>query len=760
MFDRVRQTIEDRARRVAGRARAARARVRAVPVPAPLRSRGVRSVARAVFPGERRVWTVAVVVLVPLLAVLAHELLKQRPYYTSTDGIALVSLDVQLQQHQRMCIPDDEIGAGTAGVALAYATQAGPRPPMDVTVLEGGRVLATGHVGQGAVGGLAFVTIPITPVVAASPAYRLVTVCLRLGGGAPTQFGGMFHTSSSQGPVTVDGVSQVDNRVGLWFVPRPGATRSVIDNWSSIMDRLALFRPGFAGPWFYWLLFLLGLPLLSYFGLRLLAVAHEPRRRVVLALALIAFAGNAAWAITTANFDSPDESEHFAYVQSLAETGRAPAAAFNPAPTAPPPYAADETLALGAIAHFAQIDGSFGRPPWAPDVEARYKRVLASAKPKRNDGGGFSVATNAHSPLYYSLLVPGYELGRSGSTFVELFWMRLSSALLGIIVPLCAFGVMRELAPGRRRLAVAVGLLVAFEPEFTFISGAVNNDVGVNAAAAVLVYLVVRALRRGLTWPVGIGIGAAAAVLPLMKGTGYALYPALIIAAAALVARVRSWRAVRNLGAAAAVFIAVDLIWQSVASSFGRAAVPIPGGTSGGTGVISSGLGGKLVYLWEVFFPRLPFMHPHWDPGQWPFFDIYIRRGIGGFGWTSIYFSTWVYDIVVWVVIAAAALAISATWRCWPAVRARWRELLFLMVVPLGVIAGVEYEFYSLTPRLQLAEQGRYAFTALVPIAALSVAGLFALPRRWALTIATTLVTAMIVLAVASRILYATATFT
>lgn len=749
------------ARAIAGRARVltrslsvAGARVRARMPVAPPR---VRRVAGRLFPGERRVWVSALLVLLVTLPFLGYAVLRQRPYYTSTDSIGLVGLYFGVTEHQQICVPQVEIGAGTGQVEWAYATQNGPRPPMSVTVREGGRLLASGSIGRGPVAGLAFVSVPISPVVAPSPAFRLVTVCLRLGAGAPTQFGGMANTASDQAPVTIAGVSQGASRVGLWFLPPARhATRSLLAQWSGLMDKLAVFRPAFFGAWFYWLLFLAGLPLLSYFGLRLLAVAEQPGRRLVLCLALIAFAGNAAWAVTTAAFDTPDESEHYAYVESLAETGRAPISTYSPTPS---PYASDETLALAATRHFAQVTGSFGHPPWAPLEYTRYKQELASQKPSRTDGGGFSVATNAHSPLYYSLLVPGYELGRSGGTFVELFWMRLTSALLGIIVPLCAFGVLRELAPSRRRLAAAAGLLVAFEPMFTFISGAVNNDVGVNAAAALAVYLAIRILRRGLTPLTGVALGITAALLPLMKGTGYALYPAIALAVIAVAARIRSRRGLRDIAVGAAALIAVQIVWQSVAASFGRSAVTIPGGASGGATAVTTGFASKLIYLWEVFFPRLPFMHPHWNPGQWPFFDIYIQRGIGGLGWYSIYFSTWVYDVVLWIVIAAGALALIAAWRRWPAVRARWRELLFLMLVIAGVIGGVEYEFYAVSPRPLLAEQGRYAFTALVPLAALAVAGLFALPRRWATTIATMGVTAMIVLAFTARILYLTFTY-
>jgi len=740
-------------------ARHARARIAAV---------RPRAVLRAVFPGERRVWLSAAVVLVPLLAILAHELVKQRDYYTSTDSIGMVSLDAEAGPHQQMCVPDVEIGAGTAYVQFADAPQGGPRPPVRVTVLDGTRLLASGQLGAGSLsGGIYYDAVPITPVLPESPAFRLVTVCVRLGAGVPTQFGGMYDTASLQGPVTIAGVSQGGNRVALWFLPRSGSTRSLLADWAGVMARLAVFRPAFFGSWFYWLMFLVGVPLIAYFALRLVAVAELPRRRIALTLALIAFASNAGWALTTAAFDSPDESEHFAYVESLAETGRPPC----PEPCALSPYASDEALALEASRHFAVVTGSYGLPPWAPLENTRYREALAAENPPRTDGGGASVATGPHSPVYYSLLVPGYELGRDSGTFVELFWMRLTSALLGILVPLCTYGVVRELAPSRRRLAVAAGLLVALDPEFGFISGAVNNDVGVNAAAAVLVYLVVRALRRGLSWPLAIGIGVDAVLTPLMKGTGYALYPALIVAVAVLALRAgwglwqrrsrRALLAVGNLIIAGAAWVLVQGIWQSIAPGLGRSAVVVPGGTAGTTTAIAtSDPGGKLVYLWEVFFPRLPFMHAHWNPGQWPFFDIYVQRGIGGLGWYDVYFPTWVYDVVVWVMIASAALALVATWVQRRAVLSRWAELLFLMLVAAGVIAAVEYVYYAVTPRPVLAEQGRYAFPALVPIGALAIAGLFALPKRWATTLSAMLVAAMVVLAVAARLLYITATYT
>ena len=88
-----------------------------------------------------------------------------------------------------------------------------------------------------------------------------------------------------------------------------------------------------------------------------------------------------------------------------------------------------------------------------------------------------------------------------------------------------AFLIVRELMPRQPWAAVAAGLLVAFQPMFGFMGGAINNDNGVNAAAAAIAYLLIRGLRRGLTWRLGLALGAALAIAPLLKGTGYFLYP-------------------------------------------------------------------------------------------------------------------------------------------------------------------------------------------------------------------------------------------
>ena len=198
--------------------------------------------------------------------------------------------------------------------------------------------------------------------------------------------------------------------------------------------------------------------------------------------------------------------------------------------------------------------------------------------------------------------------------------MRLSSALIGALAVLFAFLLARELAPRRPWLGVLAALLVAYEPMYGFISGIVNNDVGVNAAAAALELLLIRLLRRGMTVPWGVAHRRSCwSLLPIVKGTGLSLYPAAGAGAPgravapspsrATCAAGRRWRwprcSRRARGAPARSRPSPPARRPAAAAALGdrlqrerrqRSAAPPPG---------------YLSYLWQVFLPRLSFMAPH-----------------------------------------------------------------------------------------------------------------------------------------------------
>jgi hypothetical protein len=727
-----------------------------------------------IFPGDRRVWLGSLLAIVPLVVVMVVCLFQPRLTYTSTNSVGARGPAQNVAPGQTLCVPGVALAGGSGEAQISYGVT-GATPTVRVTAVLRGHTLASGtYAGLPALPA-GHTSIPLRPTLPAHLGDPLGSICITvIRGGIITLYG--IAGQPTDGPVPLlDGQAvcaiwcfpdpATPNSVAVWLLPPHGAERTLIENWASAMRHLTIFRPGFAGNVFYWFLFLGVLPLLSYAALRLLAVAREPGRRLLIGLALISFIASASWAITTTAFDGPDESEHFAYTQYLAETGKAP----SPIPNAQSIWSQDEIFALDATHHFSEIEFDDTRPPWAPGQQQIWRLRVKAQPPSRSDGGGEATATSAHSPLYYATLIPGYELGRSKGVFTELFWMRAISALFGVVVVVSAFLTMRELIPSRPELGVAAGLLIAFQPMFGFMSGVVNNDDGVNALAALAIYLSIRLLRRGFSWRLCLALGVAVGILPLMKNTGLAVAPAVGVAVLTALWRDRSLRALRDAGLAALGFIVVIGIWSFFHNHFQRtllglpaAAPPTPGAAVAATAGPS--IASRLTYVWEIFVPwlRLPFMAQHTQAGAWQFKYIYVERGFASFGWVADYFPGWVYDVVVLVMAAAGLLALEMTRHLRRIVIRYWREAIVMMLAIIGMIAVVENEFYTVIPVPQYltGEQGRYAFTVLVPLAALALCGLMRFKRDRAVTIAAVVVAAMICFSGASHLLYLADNFT
>lgn len=704
---------------------------------------------RALFPGDRRVWLVAAVLGTFFVVAIAIAALTPRDHYTGTSSVRLRSFPIELGKGQRMCVPR-RIPGGTGRVELWVETAGAPRPRIEPEVRRQGspplpgRVITPTAVGPHKV----MFEIPETPE---EPESVPGQVCLLSHG--KLFVGGMGQGGEFDEPPTVEGKRIEGTRIAIWFRPPSGEKHSVASMLPDIFRRAALFRPGIVGPWVYAAILFLVLPGLVYAGLRLLARAdadEQPRRRLPLAgaVALIAFGYATCWALVTPIFQAPDESEHFAYAQRLGETGKGLV-------NGPSPYSSDEARAVEAMRTLSMNETGDGRPPWLEEDEAEWRRANARERRPRDDGGGAVTATGSHSPVYYGTLAPTYRLTRGASIWTTVTSMRITSALYGALAAACAFLLVLELVPRRRTVAVAAGLLVAFQPMFGFMSGTVNNDMGVNGMAALLLFLVVRAFVRGLTPALAAAIGAVLIVAPLMKGTAYALYPAALVGLAATLIRHRSLRTLVSFAILGVTAAALFAVWGEVSGHFERSAFTTPGGETPGSnfGGVQNPRG-LLAYIWQVFFPPLPFMIDYWQQGAWPYYDIYVVRGWAAFGWYAMTFSDWVYWVIAVAMPLVSLLAVAAVVRY----RHRLRELLVPGLVMLlaiaGIFAGVHAFYFPGLPRSDnIPEQGRYLFPTIAAVATIAVAAAFAFGRRLVVPVATALVVAVMGLAYAAQLM-------
>jgi hypothetical protein len=696
------------------------------------------------------VWQAAAVVSLVLAVIGTVELLRPRPGYTGTNSVATRSVAISVPAGQRLCMGGLLVPGGTAAIQIEFMGP-GPLPRLSGSLAAAGRI-RTSEVPAG-VAGRRKVSFTFAPLSGGAAVPGRFCVVPR---GVPAVLGGMLGLQGDQVAPTLDG-KPVSTRIAIWYLPPAGEMSTLLSRLPEIARRAALFRPGWVGPWTYWLLLLLVTPALGYAALRLLAraAAGLPARvPSALAVGLVALATGAMFATMTPAFQTPDEPDHAAYVQILAETGHRPTSIATRGA-----YSQDEAVALEAVRAYSNVERPDGRPPWLSADVQRWRDRAASLPMGRDEGGG-PTTPGSHRPGYYLLAAPAYLAARGDGLFTALWAMRLVSALLGAITAACTVLFLRELFPrASSALPVLGGLLVAFLPQFAFMSGAVNNDAAVTAIAALLLWLTARVARRGLQWRTAFALGAAAALVPLFKATGVAIYPVigLIVAAVALQRRDRA--TLIGLAGLAAGVAAGKLGLAGIDRVVTPLPVPnAPGGAGGliaAGGVISSVVHAPtlfLSYLWQSFLPPLPFMTDLFSGYTWPAYDTYIEEGFASFGWYSMQFAPWAYHVIVVAVVVVVGAAIAASWRHRRTLRANWLQVALVVLAIAAVLGGVSAAYMSATPRAgELPEQGRYAFTALPAFAAVAVAACLAVPRRrlgWA---AGGMLTGMIVLEWASQ---------
>ena len=713
----------------------------------------------AVFAGDRRVWRVAALTAIPLVAVTAYYCLHPRFYYTGTNSVEALSYEERTTTGTQLCVPGLQPPAGTAFIRLSAIFHTPTRSALRFTLTAHGHTIGLSLPPlQGAPGRPSNADFPI-PAIRPGEAPTRAKVCVSSDG--PVNWGGTPLSKPPILPPTLDG-KLLAARIAVWYLPPAGSQKSYLQRAGAIFSRAALFRPGIVGAWTYPLLLFAVLPAIALLALRCLALAVAGGgRRMAAWLFAIAALNACCWALITPVFQGPDEVDHYAFVQSLVERGEGPS--HDPgSPLAR--WSGAENLALEHTGFFTDHQVGDTRLPWLASVQREYSHEVASTRPRRDDGGGYTTSA-AHGPLYYLALSPAYLLTRGSSVFSQLTLMRIVSALIGALVAMFTYLLARELAPGRPWLAVLAALLVAYEPMYGFISGIVNNDVGVNAAAAALELLLIRMLRRGMTIPWGVLTGAVLVALPIVKGTGLSLYPVAALVFAATLWRHHSRSDLLAWIGVAIGAVAVALLSSQVLSLF----QPVASAT--GSGAISSNasaasealhhLHSYLSYLWQALLPRLPFMtryfplptHAGFALFKDPFFVIFVERGWAAFGWYDVFFPHKLYVLIFLAMVLTVPLGVWAARREWGWVRRHRLELLALLAMPVAVIMGFEAAYFTTAPRVLIAEFGRYAFPAIGPVAILVVGALHAFGRRWMLTAGVVLAVAMIALSYASQLL-------
>ena len=334
------------------------------------------------------------------------------------------------------------------------------------------------------------------------------------------------------------------------------------------------------------------------------------------------------WALLVPPWQSPDESHHFAYAQSLATRFALPANNGRPEASSAQ-VAADGAVGASRLAFYPDAVA----PDWSASASAAYGAAVARRPPSASNGGGSNPAA-ANPPLYYLYADLAYWVANAGSNaFDQLYAMRIWTIALLLVTTLGGWLLAGEVLGRRRAAQLACAAVCGLVPAETFISTSVNPDALMIALWSVALWLGARVIigRGARRDSVLLGLVTAAAVLT--KATSYALVPATLLAFGLgwLRQPADERTPVVSQFAAPLAALALPVIgWLALALALSRSAV----NTIKSTGHAHAfNIRQFLSYLWQFYLPRLPFMTPDRETAGLPLYDLWIREGWGVFGW-------------------------------------------------------------------------------------------------------------------------------
>lgn len=452
---------------------------------------------------------------------------------------------------------------------------------------------------------------------------------------------------------------------------------------------------------------------------------RRPVPKPLLALLLAGLVLSVAWSVATAPLQGPDEHNHLAYVQQLAETGNGPMFEGKGDGT----WSTEQTTWMRSENLLSLIGNVTARPAWSAAEQTQWSRRASrlSAADRRDGSGPNPVAQNP--PLYYAYAAVPYRLASSASLPTRALLMRLWNVPLLLAMIAAAWAAAGELFGRRRWLQTIAAGVVALLPQLGFISAVVNPDIMLAAIWAVFTYVALAAIRLGpRPLPLALlGLLASASALTHARGLA-------IVGPLAVTLLVILWRALpltrgvvlRMAGtvAVAALGVTVTLLYSNAHG--GRSSI------GGETGAVSraGSLNGFASYLWQFYLPRLETMVPVGPP--YGYRQVFIEGLAGTFGSLEVTFTPQVYSLVQVIAGLGLVALVLLLATGWEGVRARLGTLAVLLSVPVSMMLLVHAAAYRqvISPPHDPLIAGRYLLP-LVVVMGLAVAYVCArLPRR------------------------------
>ena len=237
----------------------------------------------------------------------------------------------------------------------------------------------------------------------------------------------------------------------------------------------------------------------------------DKSRAYLFLLLLLFFLLGSVCSLVTPVFEAPDEVWHYAYVRYLAEEHALPALTDD---------------ASGAYQEVAQ-------PPLYYAVAALVSGVVPDDDlPElmwHNPGFGYQAGPTVNDNKNMLIHTERERFPWSGAV-LAIRLARFVSLAFGLLTVWAAWGLGREAFPQKLALALGVAAVVAFHPQFLFISSVTSNDSATAALSTAALWAIARAANRGITLRRSLAIGLLIGLATLTKTSTLLLVPLAVAA--------------------------------------------------------------------------------------------------------------------------------------------------------------------------------------------------------------------------------------
>lgn len=409
-------------------------------------------------------------------------------------------------------------------------------------------------------------------------------------------------------------------------------------------------------------------------GSRLLSRARgldAAGQAIVAVLAMTFFLGS-LFAAVTPLWQTPDEPTHTAFVENVAYLHRIPTLQDEITPA---------------------VYDSLNKSGYWPELvhSLRYP-----------GGRKMPLSAAGHPPFYYIVVAPIFWAATPFGIGGQVYALRLFGVLMAMLTVWLAYLTAGVLFPKDRFIQVLTAVLIGLQPMFLFIMAGVNNDALINPLFAAGFYVLSLLIVKGFDRRRAVALG-------LLLGLGLATKPSFVImipaAFAALAVRAIMSRNVKEAARDAGLTALAGLFassWFLLLNA--KIYQTLLGNAAGGGGTPG----------WSKFMSSSALR------------DYFLRKigpqFFGEFGWLAISMNPYVYEaLYVFCLIAAFGFLV------WLVRAARKREIKIPLTVSLIMMAGTTVGIIIAVMRFDIltggGSQGRYLFTALVPISLFLAAG-------------------------------------